>query len=372
MANSSPKSNANTKFCLCLHFISESMKNLVFITIAMIFCLTAFSQNGGEKAYKFLNIPTSARISALGGFNISHIDGDLGFVNANPAMLTHDMNNQFVLSYTNYVSDINLGYAIYARNFENVGIFSAGIQYLNYGKFYNTNEIGEIIGKFNAADYAINISYAYPLKKFNFGGTLKTIISDYWEATSCGIAVDLGATYKDTTSLFSAGLAIKNLGFQIKKYTKGVRENLPIDVQLGITKKFKHAPFSLSLTAIDLVNWGLRYESSLRTNTEHGEEVKENFFNKLGHIGDEIMRHFVISADINIKSIFYISLGFNYRRRMEMALENKGKIVGFSAGFGLCLKKFSLEYSYSSYHIAGSVNYVSLKINLDNIIRKNE
>ena len=346
------------------------MNRLVLLFIATFFCLTAFAQNGGEKIYKFLNIPTSARISALGGFNVSHIDGDLGFVNANPAMLTADMHNQFELSYTNYVSDINLGYAIYARNFEKVGIFAAGIQYLNYGRFYNTNEYGEVLGKFNAADYAINISYAYPLKKFNFGGTLKTVVSDYWEATSFGLAVDMGATYKDTASLFSAGLAIKNLGFQIKRYTKGIREGLPIDVQLGITKKFKHAPFSLSLTAIDLVNWSLRYESSLRITYESSEEVKENFLNKLGHVGDEIMRHFVIGADINIKNVFYISLGFNYRRRMEMALENKGKIVGFSAGFGLCLKKFSLEYSYSSYHIAGSVNYVSLKINLDNIIKK--
>ncbi len=347
------------------------MKRLVLVFITVIFCLSVFSQNGGEKIYKFLNIPTSSRISALGGFNISHIDGDLSFVNANPAMLTSDMHNQFALSYTNYVSDINLGYAIYARNFENVGIFSAGIQYLNYGKFYNTNEFGEVLGKFNAADYAINISYAYPLKNFNFGGTFKTIVSDYWEATSFGVAIDLGATYKDTASLFSAGMAIKNLGFQIKRYTKGVRESLPIDVQLGITKKFKHAPFSISLTAIDLVNWSLRYESKLKSNYESNEEVKENFLNKLGHVGNEIMRHFVIGADINIKSVFYISLGFNYRRRIEMALENKGKIVGFSAGFGLCLKKFSLEYSYSSYHIAGAVNYVSLKINLENIMRKN-
>ncbi len=347
------------------------MKRLVLIVVSLIICLSVFSQNGGDKTYKFLNIPTSARISALGGFNVSHIDGDLSFVNANPAMLTTDMHNQFVLSYTNYVSDINLGYAIYARNFENVGIFSAGIQYLNYGKFYNTNEYGEILGKFNAADYAINVSYSYPLKKFNFGGTLKTIVSDYFEATSFGVALDLGATYKDTASLFSAGMVVKNLGFQIKKYTKGVREGLPIDVQLGITKKFKHAPFSISLTAIDLVNWGLRYESTLRTTYETSEEIKENFLNKLGHIGDEIMRHFVLGADINIKNVFYISLGFNYRRRMEMALPNKGKIVGFSAGFGLCLKKFSLEYSYSSYHLAGSVNYVSLKINLENIMRKN-
>lgn len=347
------------------------MKRLVLVLPFVIFCLTAFSQNGGEKIYKFLNIPTSARISAQGGFNVSHIDGDLSFVNANPAMLTADMNNQFVLSYTNYVSDINLGYAIYARNFEKAGIFSAAIQYFNYGRFYNTNEFGEVLGKFNAADYAINISYSYPLKKFNFGGTFKTIVSDYFDATSFGVAVDLGATYKDTASLFSAGMVIKNLGFQIKRYTKGVREGLPIDVQLGVTKKFRHAPFSLSLTAIDLVNWRLRYESTLRTNYESGKEVKENFLNKLGHAGDELMRHLVLSADVNIKKVFYISLGFNYRRRMELALVNKGKIVGFSAGFGLCLKKFSLEYSYSSYHVSGSVNYVSLKINLDNIIRKN-
>ena len=152
------------------------MKRLVLVLPFVIFCLTAFSQNGGEKIYKFLNIPTSARISAQGGFNVSHIDGDLSFVNANPAMLTADMNNQFVLSYTNYVSDINLGYAIYARNFEKAGIFSAAIQYFNYGRFYNTNEFGEVLGKFNAADYAINVSYSYPLKKFNFGGTFKKCV----------------------------------------------------------------------------------------------------------------------------------------------------------------------------------------------------
>ena len=122
------------------------MKRLVIIVILSMICLSVFSQNGGDKTYKFLNIPTSSRISALGGFNISHIDGDLSFVNANPAMLTADMHNQFALSYTNYVSDINLGYAIYARNFEKAGIFSAGIQYLNYGRFYNTNEYGEILG----------------------------------------------------------------------------------------------------------------------------------------------------------------------------------------------------------------------------------
>ncbi len=346
------------------------MKKVLTIFISLIVCLTAFSKNGGEKTYKFLNIPTSSRISALGGYNISHIDGDLSFINSNPAMLNADMNNQFVLSYTNYVSDINLGYAVYARNFEKAGIFSAGIQYLNYGKFLNTNEFGDIIGDFNAADYAVNISYSYPLKKFNFGGTFKTIVSDYWEATSVGFAVDLGATYKDTAKLFSAGLVIKNLGFQVKRYTKGVREGLPTDIQLGITKKFRHAPFSISLTAIDLMNWSLRYDSELKDNYSSTEEPKNNFVTKLGHAGDELMRHFVIGADINIKKVFYISLGYNYRRRSELAISTKGKLVGFSAGFGLCLKKFSLEYSYSSYHLAGAVNYVSLKINLDNIMRK--
>lgn len=354
-------------FYFCVLF---DMKKLILFVIAALICLLTFAQNGGEKTYKFLNIPTSARISALGGNNISHIDGDISFINSNPAMLTADMNNQFVLSYTNYVSDINLGYAIYARNFEKAGIFSAGIQYLNYGKFYNTDECGEILGNFTAADYAINISYAYPLKKFNFGGTLKTVVSDYWETSSFGFAIDLGATYKDTASLFSAGMVVKNLGFQVKKYNKGVHEGLPIDIQLGITKKFRHAPFSISLTAIDLVNWSLRYDSALRNNYANTEDQKETFLNKLGHAGDELMRHFVIGADINIGKVFYISLGYNYRRRSELALSTKGKIVGFSAGFGLTLKKFSIEYSYSSYHLSGSVNYVSLKINLDNIMKK--
>lgn len=346
------------------------MKKLIAIAIYLTTCISVFSQKGGEATYKFLDLPTSSRISALGGYNVSHIDGDLSFVNANPAMLTSEMHNQFALCYTNFISNINLGYAVYARNFEKAGIFSAGIQYLNYGRFSHTDEFGEILGNFTAADYSLNASYSYKLKKFNFGATFRAVVSDYFEASSVGIAFDLGATYKDTANLFSAGMVVKNLGFQLKRYNHNTREIFPIDIQLGITKKFRHAPFSISLTAVDLVNWNLRYDSNLRQVYANTEEVKDNFLHKLGRAGDELLRHFVIGADINIKKVFYISLGFNYRRRTELALKTKGKLVGFSGGFGLCLNKFSLEYSYSSYHLAGAMNFVTLKINLDKIVRK--
>lgn len=345
------------------------MKKILLIIAAIVLTTICFAQNGGENIYSFLQLPFNSRVSALGGYNVSHIDGDLGFVDANPAMLRKSMDNQLSLNYVNYFSDINLAHAVYARNFEKAGIFSAGINYMNYGNLYNTDDYGEILGTFSAADYLINVSYAYEYKRFNFGATFKTIVSDYWEAKSFGLAFDLGATYVDTAKLLSAGLVLKNIGFQLKRYTKGVRESLPFDVQVGITKKFAHAPLAISLTACDLTHWSLAYESVLATNYIV-EPTQKNFWNKLGNVGDEIMRHFIIGADVIIGKYFYLSLGYNYRRRAELAVKTKTRMVGFSAGFGLNLKKFSVEYSYSSYHLAGAMNYVSLKLNFNNIIVK--
>jgi hypothetical protein len=41
-------------------------------------------------------------------------------------------------------------------------------------------------------------------------------------------------------------------------------------------------------------------------------------------------------------------------------------MVGMSAGFGLKIKRFRLDYAISQFHLAGSSNLFSLAINLNN------
>ena len=68
------------------------------------------------------------------------------------------------------------------------------------------------------------------------------------------IGVDLGLNYYHQESNFSASLVARNLGGQLKAFEER-HEKLPVDVQLGFSKRLSHAPFRLSLTLHDLTHW---------------------------------------------------------------------------------------------------------------------
>ncbi len=348
------------------------MNKLLSLQILIFFCVAGFAQNGGMNTYQFLDLPNSARLGAMGGNNVSNYDNDINFVLNNPALLRESMDNKLVLNYINYLSDINFGYASYVKHFDNIGTFVGGIQYINYGNFIHADETGKILGDFSASEYSVNIGYAKPINdKFRYGFNLKTIYSSFFTHFSAGMALDAGVAYIDTANLISAGLVVKNLGFQFKPYREGNREPLPLDVQIGFTKKFSHAPFRISITAQDLLNWNLKY-SSVFDNTYLVEESEQetNFFNKMGSVGDEFIRHFILGVEIVPIDNFYIALGYNYRRRTELSIETKPKLVGMSIGFGLHLSKFNISYGLASYHLGGSSNHFTLGLNLGAFYKK--
>lgn len=340
-----------------------------FTAISML----SFSQSGGRNTYEFLNLPNSPYIASLGGTNVSHYQNEPVLVNSNPALLRPAFDEKLSLNYINYISDINFGYISYSKNIENVGMFGAGMHYINYGKFIHADETGEILGNFSAAEYSFNLFYSYPIaEKLNAGVSLKTIYSSFWQYFSSGLALDLGLAYIDTANLFSAGLVIKNAGFQLKPYVKGNQEPLPFDVQIGVTKKFRHAPLRFSITAKDLTRWNLSYKSMFSPNHNllQGEETSEKFIEKIEKIGDEFVRHVVIGFEIVPSDAFYLSFGYNYRRRTEMVIPTAPKLTGFSAGFGLNLSKFSISYCVASYHLAGISNHFSFCLDLDQFYKR--
>lgn len=356
------------------------MKHKLLIIFFSFIFTGLFAQTGGNSTYEFLNLPAGARVAGMGGNCVSHYDNDLNFVLNNPALLRPEMNNKIALNYINYISDINFGYVSYAKNYRNIGMFAAGIQYINYGTFLNADETGVIYGDFVPAEYSFNVAYSRPINaKINFGANLKTIYSSFYGYYSSGAAIDAGLAYIDTAKLFSAGLVVKNLGIQFKPYTPGFREPLPFDVQIGLTKKLAHAPFRFSITAQDLLNWSLNYNSVFDNTYEINSVVAVDStfrqklattMNTVGKVSDEIVRHVILGIEIVPHENFYISLGYNYRRRSELALQTAPKMVGFSFGFGLKLSKFNISYGLASYHLAGASNHISLGINLDAFYKK--
>jgi hypothetical protein len=338
----------------------------IFVIVGLVIASVQLkAQIGGTHTYDFLNLINSARVASLGGDVVAINDNDFNLTYHNPALLTPEMNHSMVLNYVNYFTDVNYGYAAYASKLKDYGIFSGGIEYINYGDFIAADEKGIVTGEFKAAEYAINLIYSRAIDStFRVGVNVKPIISTLEKYTSLGLVADFGVVYNKPQSLFSAALVVKNLGAQLKSYTDE-RESMPFNIQLGFSQKLKHAPLRISVTLDHLNKWDLTYdkpeeESSL--DPLSGEEQSESGLDKFA---DQFMRHIIIGLEFNPLENFYVRAGYNYRRRQEMIIETKTSTIGFSWGFGIKISKFHLSYGRATYHLAGASDHFSITTNLD-------
>lgn len=345
------------------------MKTLLsLLIINALTCIVSVAQIGGTSTYQFLNLNPSARLIALGGQAISIPDNDLNTVLQNPALLNEEMDNHLALNYINYIADINYGYAAWAVKTRRAGMLGIGMLYLNYGQFDETDEQGNILGTFHAADYALNLSWALRVDSLlTLGVNVKPIISVLERYTSTGLAFDLGAWYKIGSKGLNAGIVLRNAGFQIKPYTEDTREPLPFEFQAGISQKLPHAPFRYQIVYRYLDTWKLTYESELnkpRTDPVTGEEETDS---RLAQFGDNLMRHIVLGVEFVPSEKFYVAVGYNYKLRQELAFDDRPGAVGLSWGTGLKIRKFRVGYGSTRYHLAGPVNVFSITTNLSEL-----
>ena len=152
---------------------------LLFLIVLNLFSNTTIAQIGGSKVYEFLNLPASARITALGGKHITVRDDDLAFALGNPAALNDTMHNQLTFNHSFHLSDIGQGFAGYGRHSQKLNTtFLFGIQYINYGDFQLADEFGNINGQFDAAEYAITIGAGRSIyERLDVGANIKVITS---------------------------------------------------------------------------------------------------------------------------------------------------------------------------------------------------
>lgn len=326
------------------------MKVKILLLIISIFHTYSLFSQAGVGVYRFLDLPVSSRIGALGGNNISLRDNDLNFAFTNPSLLTPETDGVIGLNYSNYLADIQFGTAIFGRNFGDKNYAAIGIQYVDLGDFDGRDEVNNPTGTFYAKDMALHLIYARPLNKyFTVGGTFKPIVSAYERYTSIGAALDVGVNYRDSTGLFSAGLVLKNIGFQFKSYRTDEdgqhREPLPFDIQLGGSLKFKHAPLRISMTLNSLNHWDLRYQSENQPETT----IDNTSSDKGVSFIDMAFRHTVLGVEFIPSNNFYLAASYNHRRSREMSIEGFRSTAGFSFGGGIKLYKFHVGFGVVQY-----------------------
>lgn len=340
------------------------MKKNKYISVFLIFFVQySFGQIGGKSVYEFLNMINSPRQAAMGGKVITLYDYDVNQSQFNPATINEEMHNRLAVNYGNLYGGITYGTAAYAYTYDkHVNTFTAGINYVNYGKFEGYDENGVKTSSFTGSDIALSFGYGYnvPFTDWYLGGSAKLINSTYETYSSFGAAVDLGALYIDTQNDINYAISIRNVGTQITTFS-GTREKVPMEVMLGISQLAPNVPIRWHLTLENMQQWKLAFSNPNRAvNSIDGSSTQEKtgFFNNA-------LRHVIIGAELFPDKGFNLRLGYNFRRAEELRIVEQRNFSGISVGVGLKMGRIKFDYSYSRYTLASNTSLFGITINLN-------
>jgi len=340
------------------------MRSISALLLCFLFTGFALGQNGGFSTYQFLNLPYSSRVAAFGGKMAASDVADISLTLQNPAMLDSSLSNAMNLFYTSYYAKINFASVSYALKLNSKGMLGISVFGINYGQFDQADESGVISGTFGGSDFALAVTYSYRIDScFSVGVSFKPIYSHLERYSSLGLASDIGAHYLSKNALFAAGITLRNMGTMVKPYTADTYERLPFEVVAGISKKLAHAPFRFIATMQHLERYDLYYSAPVNNINVLGDEGKSSP-NLAERVGRELVSHLIAGVEFVPVKGFALRLGYNYRRRNELKVQERVSTVGFSWGVNLRIKRFDVSYSRATYHLSGSTNHFSITSNI--------
>jgi len=322
-----------------------------------------WGQLGGEHTYSFLSLETLPEFAALGGSVVTGKPSNALTGLYNPATNSSENHKDIALNYTNYISDINYGaVATTIALKDRYTSLHIGALYLDYGTFSGYDLEGTPTTDFSSKEYAIVTGFQSSLSNtdFKYGVNLKFIHSNLETYTSSALALDLGMSYYNSLSKFSFAFVVRNLGTQISMY-ENTKETLPLEVNLGASKILKNVAAKWYVNIHNLQDWDLAFSNPNRATEDliTGESIAEDpsFFNNL-------LRHINLGIEILPESDFNIRLGYNFRRSEELRIVDLRSFSGFSAGFGLKIRRFKLSYAFARYNKAALSSLFGLNIDL--------
>ncbi len=283
-----------------------------------------------REVYSFLRLPVSAHVAAVGGDNITLTEDDPTVIFHNPALISNVSDKSINVNFMTYMQGTNTASASFVKVAGDRSTWGVSAQYMAYGSIKEMTASNVQTGTFSPKDIALAGTFAYMLSNRISGGiTGRFISSTIGSYSSAAVAFDLGLNYFHEEKGWSLSAVAKNVGGQVKAYDDDF-ERIPIDLQLGVSKKLIGSPLTLHATLSRLNNWDQGF-----------------------------IKHVAVGADVYLGDMVYLAAGYNFRRSSEMKItdteggdSNHG--AGLSLGAGLQLQRFKLQIGYGKYHVSAS------------------
>ncbi len=324
------------------------------------FSLTA--QESLSQIYRFVNLPSSARVTALGGYAVALSDDDISLALMNPAALGSNIHHQVSFQSSKRFGDTKAGDFSYGHYLPGIGtVLHAQVHYIDYGSMNGLDEKGNSSSSFSVKEKAFVVGATKPLTpQYTVGINIKYVSSTFDRYQSSGLLGDAAIMYHSPDQKTTATLLFKNFGTQFSSYS-GLKEPIPFEVLAGLSKRLRHLPFRYSFTYRYLNRWNLLYYNP--------EEESKNIFSgqpkersKAAIYLDNLSRHLVINGEFLLgkSENFRLRIGYNQARRSDLAPKEYFNLTGLTFGFGFKVYHVRLDYGYARYHQAGNVHHFGI------------
>lgn len=337
---------------------------------------TTSGSNTITTAVPFLTITPDSRAGGMGDAGVG-TSPDVNSQHWNPAKYAFMKSDMGVgLSYSPWlralVNDINLAYLVGYKKIDEYQTVSSSLRYFSLGDIIFTNEFAEYQGQQSPNEFAFDIGYSRLLSEvFSGAVNVRYIRSDLTGGQLInGVESHAGNTfaadvafylYKEfranrKDNIFAAGINIQNIGGKVS-YTDGeVKDFIPTMLKLGAsytTELDDYNSISFAFEANKLLvptppRYNLDDEDGVIGNINGINDsisvisgIFKSFGDAPGGLSEEL-QEINLSAGIEYayNKQFFLRGGYFYEH------ENKGNRKFITAGAGLKLNVFALDFSY--------------------------
>lgn len=244
-------------------------KFLIRLVLIFTFCLSVFTslyaKGKGTSGAIILSQPIGARASGMAEAYTA-IEGEVCGIHYNPAGLAGLENKQVSFLYQQGFSEdkfgvLAFGYPIYlpsdlSTEGRNIGTLAGSFISYSVGDIELIDTSGNLRTVKAEQDYVATLSFSRSpvvgIKNLSLGINLKMIHSTLIEEfDTSAFAFDLGGLYKLIEDKLSLGLAVQNLGEELKYIDSG--DSLPVTVRIGGAYRTNFGEDHKVIGALDVV-----------------------------------------------------------------------------------------------------------------------
>jgi len=337
---------------------------------------TTSGANTITTAVPFLAITPDSRAGGMGDAGVG-TSPDVNSQHWNPAKYIFMESEMGVgLSYSPWlralVDDINLAYLVGFMKLTDVDAISTSLRYFSLGEIVFTSDYGEITGQQNPNEFAVDLGYNRLLsEKWSGAVAVRYIRSDLTGGQLVnGVETHAGNSFAADVAfyflnefrsngrdkIFSAGINVQNIGAKIS-YTEGeVKDFIPTTLKLGTAYTInldEYNSFSFSFDANKLLVPTPPADSTQYDpddvilpggiNSDMGviEGIFKSFYDAPGGFKEELQE---ITLGLGVE--YWYNKQFALRAGYFYEHENKGNRKYITAGAGLKMNVFALDFSY--------------------------